>query len=105
MRTRSQVRNEVRNEARELNLIKELIPLKEFKPIKEFNPIKELKPLYEVNIDFDGASEAWKANKKSVGNGCYKYVCCKVNKKGLKCDKICYKNIDYCWSHRATTIL
>jgi len=33
--------------------------------------------LYEVNIDFDGASEAWKANKSSIGNGSYKYVCAK----------------------------
>jgi len=30
---------------------------------------------YEVNIDFDGASNAWKANKKSIGNGQYKYIC------------------------------
>ena len=29
---------------------------------------------YEVNIDFDEASAAWKANKKSLGNGCYKYI-------------------------------
>ena len=28
-----------------------------------------------VNIDFDEASAAWKENKKSVGNGCYKYKC------------------------------
>ena len=33
------------------------------------------KELYEVNIDFDGASEAWRANKKSTGGGCYKYIC------------------------------
>ena len=31
-------------------------------------------PLYEVNIDFDEASEAWKSNKKYIGNGCYKYI-------------------------------
>jgi len=30
---------------------------------------------YEVNIDFDGASAAWKSNKKSIGNGEYKYIC------------------------------
>jgi len=30
---------------------------------------------YEVNIDFDDASVAWKANKKSIGNGVYKYIC------------------------------
>jgi len=29
---------------------------------------------YDVNIDFDEASDAWRANKKSVGNGMFKYV-------------------------------
>jgi hypothetical protein len=36
-------------------------------------------PKYEVNIDFDEASSAWKANKKSIGNGQYKYICQKPN--------------------------
>lgn len=36
--------------------------------------------LFEVNIDFDSASKAWKANKKSIGNGMYKYVCEKKEK-------------------------
>lgn len=27
----------------------------------------------EVEIDFDGASRAWVANKVSIGNGCYRY--------------------------------
>ncbi len=31
------------------------------------------KPLYEVDIDFDEASEAWRSNKISIGNGQYKY--------------------------------
>ena len=31
------------------------------------------KPLYEVDINFDEASEAWRANKTSIGNGQYKY--------------------------------
>jgi len=31
------------------------------------------KPVYEVDIDFDEASEAWRANKTSIGNGEYKY--------------------------------
>jgi len=29
---------------------------------------------YEVKIDFAGASKAWKANKKSIGNGQYVYI-------------------------------
>ena len=35
--------------------------------------------LYEVNIDFDEASEAWRANKKYIGNGTYKYITPKKN--------------------------
>ena len=31
------------------------------------------KPTYEVNIDFDEASQAWMANKKKCGMGMYKY--------------------------------
>jgi hypothetical protein len=29
--------------------------------------------LYEVDIDFDSASKAWRANKISIGNGSFKY--------------------------------
>ena len=36
----------------------------------------------EVNIDFDEASKAWKANKKSNGNGTYTYK--PLNNKKLK---------------------
>ena len=38
-----------------------------------FFPIYIQKPLYEVDIDFDEASEAWRSNKTSIGNGQYKY--------------------------------
>ena len=31
------------------------------------------KPLYDVDIDFVEASEAWRSNKISIGNGQYKY--------------------------------
>lgn len=57
------------------------------------------KQLYEVNIDFDEASKAWHANKKSIGNGQYKYICT-VEKNGIKCGKSCYKDLSYCWIHR-----
>jgi hypothetical protein len=39
----------------------------------------------ESKVDFDEASTAWKLNKKSIGNGCYKYVCVKVKKNGHHC--------------------
>jgi hypothetical protein len=52
---------------------------------------------YEVNIDFDEASKSWKQNKKSIGNGQYKYIC---QKDGTKCSKVCYKDMTVCWIHR-----
>lgn len=57
------------------------------------------KQLYEVNIDFDEGSRAWMANKKSIGNGHYKYIC-NIEKNGIKCGNSCYKNLTYCWIHR-----
>ena len=58
-----------------------------------------LTELYEVNIDFDEASKAWMANKKSIGNGHYKYICT-VEKNGSICGKSCYKELTNCWIHR-----
>ena len=55
--------------------------------------------LYEVNIDFDEASSAWRSNKKSMGNGQYKYICV-AEKDDVKCGKVCYKELSYCWQHR-----
>ena len=56
--------------------------------------------IYEADIDFDGASEAWKENKKSSGNGCYKYRCIAfVAKTGIKCEKFSKSGCDYCAMH------
>lgn len=52
---------------------------------------------YEVNIDFDEASKSWKQNKKSIGNGQYKYIC-QID--GKNCSKVCYKDMTVCWIHR-----
>ena len=62
--------------------------------------LKEKQDLYVVNIDFDGARKAWNKNKKSIGNGHYKYICLKENENGICCGKICYKELSYCWQHR-----
>ena len=52
--------------------------------------------LFEVNIDFDAASKAWKANKKSIGNGMYKYICEKKSKKEKNAN-ICFPDGEiYC---------
>jgi hypothetical protein len=55
--------------------------------------------LYEVKIDFDEASREWNKNKKSIGNGSYKYICI-VEKNNVLCGVKCYKNLSYCWQHR-----
>jgi hypothetical protein len=44
-------------------------------------------PQYAVDIDFDEASRAWTSNKKSIGNGSYKYMCAGVFKNGKKCNR------------------
>ena len=35
--------------------------------------------LLKVDIDFDEASRLWKSNKKSTGNGWYKYICINIH--------------------------
>jgi hypothetical protein len=58
------------------------------------------KTLYEVNIDFDEASQAWKANKKSIGNGSYKYICLRITKQGKPCKRESCPECDHCKIHR-----
>ena len=53
------------------------------------------------NINFDEASEAWKQNKKSIGNGMYKYICQAVNTNKSLCCKSVYKDSEFCWIHRS----
>jgi hypothetical protein len=59
----------------------------------------EKSAIYEVNIDFDGASEAWKANKKSIGNGSYKYICTKRGKNNNCCNSKCLPGENFCKTH------
>jgi hypothetical protein len=49
--------------------------------------------------DFDEASAAWKLNKKSIGNGCYKYKCIKIAKNGKVCKNESLYNCNYCRFH------
>jgi hypothetical protein len=59
----------------------------------------EKSAIYEVNIDFDAASEAWKSNKKSIGNGSYKYICAKLCKNNKNCNLKCLPGEHYCKTH------
>ena len=52
-----------------------------------------------VEINFDEASEAWKANKKSMGNGTYKYICLQKTKAGNPCKKEALPSSDFCKVH------
>jgi hypothetical protein len=54
---------------------------------------------YEVDIDFDGALKAWQANKKSIGQSSYKYVCQKVGIRGTNCKSKCLSGEHYCATH------
>lgn len=54
---------------------------------------------YTVEIDFDGASEAWRANKKELPNGCYFYICGKITLNGKKCCRKPLKDCDQCAIH------
>jgi hypothetical protein len=60
---------------------------------------EEKKDIYEVDIDFDGASAAWRANKRRMGNGCYKYVCESITKTGKNCTKDCIAGSTCCKIH------
>jgi hypothetical protein len=55
--------------------------------------------LYDVIIDFDAASEAWKKNKMSIGNGCYRYLCSFLDKNGHNCKNKCLRGKDVCSKH------
>jgi hypothetical protein len=55
---------------------------------------------YEVDIDFDGASEVWHMNKKRLANGCYEYICGKQLQNGEFCKKKKTKNSPFCFIHK-----
>ena len=56
-------------------------------------------PPFEVNINFDEASSAWKQNKKKHNSSTYSYVCGKPLKKGGFCQNSASKNI-HCHIHK-----
>lgn len=55
--------------------------------------------LYKVEINFDEASEAWRANKKCIGNGHYKYICSQKTKAGNPCKRESLQSCEYCKIH------
>ena len=55
--------------------------------------------MIELVIDFDNASKMWRANKTSIGNGSFKYVCGALRKDGGKCLNKPRDGKDYCHIH------
>ena len=59
----------------------------------QINPSKlELK----IDINFDEASSLWKANKKPIGNGMYRYICGRMSQKGKICQKVPMRSCNFC---------
>ena len=56
-----------------------------------------------VDIDFDEASRMWEYNKKRIGNGSYKYICCELSKSGKKCGRQIVCETKYCRVHNKIT--
>ena len=54
---------------------------------------------YNVDIDFDEASNAWRANKKQLPNCCYQYICGYVIFEGKKCNRKPSKDSEKCAIH------
>lgn len=54
---------------------------------------------YEVFIDFDEASTAWRENKIVGENGCYKYKCLQICKNSKECSLGCVLFEKYCKRH------
>ena len=61
--------------------------------------LKFLTTPYTVEIDFDEASSAWRANKKCLKNGMYAYICGKTMLNGNSCSKNRVDWCDYCKMH------
>lgn len=60
----------------------------------------DIVPTYEVNIDFNEASNAWLANKKRQSDATYTYICLGQTKTGNECNKPPLQNSNYCSCHK-----
>ena len=60
---------------------------------------KQAEQQFEVDIDFNEASEAWNANKLRVGQ-MYIYICGALTKSGERCKRKPMKTSDSCLIHQ-----
>lgn len=52
-----------------------------------------------ININFDEASIAWRANKKLIGSGHFKYKCLQKTQSGNECKREALAGCDACKLH------
>lgn len=55
--------------------------------------------MIKCEIDFDEASEIWRNNKQTIGNGTFKYICGHKRNDGGKCRNPPYKQHTKCHLH------
>ena len=58
---------------------------------------------FNIDINFDEASAAWMENKRSIGNGSYKYCCIASTKAGSKCKNKPLNDCSFCRIHEKST--
>ena len=97
MQTRSQAKKQKTSHNDEANIF--LNMENEFPEISYKKKENKSKSNLEFIYDFDYASECWKSNKKYVGNGCYKYMCQGVTKKGKPCVRTALQGEINCKMH------
>jgi hypothetical protein len=54
---------------------------------------------FEDTYDFDEASSAWRANKRSNGNGSFRYICAGSTRTGRPCQRTARFNSEFCVTH------
>jgi hypothetical protein len=101
MQTRSQVKKQKTSQNDEANIFIKMENefTEKYCKKKEIKSESELESNLEFVYDFDYASECWKSNKKYVGNGCYKYMCQGVTKKGKPCVRTALQGEINCKMH------
>jgi len=55
--------------------------------------------LYNIEINFDESSIAWRSNKKLVGSGQFKYKCLQKTQTGNDCKREALSGLNTCKCH------
>ena len=96
MKTRSQARSQAHND---VNNIRNLVSKTTDWCIADPNKSKT-NTVIMLPIDFDDASNCWRANKKSIGNGQFKYVCPYMKDDQIRCGRNVIKGHMTCRNHQ-----